>query len=302
MSVLIEFFENNNIDYLQNVSLKDISTFRIGGNADIICYPDSSESVSNIVKFCVDNGIHYFSFGKCSNVVFSDNGLKTLIIKTDKLEDISLQNDEFTFGAGVMLAKAAKYTVDNSFAGMEFAYGIPGSVGGAVYMNAGAYGGEMSQCVVRTEYVDENGEIKIIDGSEHDFGYRHSFFSNKNCVITKTFIKLKKGNREESESEIQRLQEMRKSKQPLEFPSAGSVFKRPEGYFAGKLIQDCNLCGVSVGGAKVSEKHAGFIINFNNASCNDVKNLVDLIKDRVKSEFGVQLECELKFLEDVQWK
>lgn len=295
---MIEFLTKNKIDYELDVSLKDISSFKIGGVADIICYPDTPQKVSKLIKYSVENSIRYIVFGKCSNVVFSDDGIKTLIIKTDKLNGIEFSEDTFKFGAGLMLAKASKYTVDNGYEGMEFAYGIPGSVGGAVYMNAGAYGGEMSDCVVSVTYIDEAGDICVISKNELDFGYRHSYFSDKNCIIISAEIQLKKGDKNQSFEKINEFQTARKEKQPLEYPSAGSVFKRPEGYFAGKLIQDCNLKGETVGGAQVSVKHSGFIINIGNATCNDVKLLVKKIQDTVKNEFGVELECELKFIED----
>ena len=298
MKKLLNFFENNNIEYSLDVSLKSISTFKVGGNADIICYPENSMQVSQIVKFCTSNKIKYYTFGKCSNVVFSDNGIPTLIIKTDKLNTLYFDGEYFQFGAGVMLAKASKFTIDSGFKGMEFAYGIPGSIGGAVYMNAGAYGGEMSYYVYKTEYVDEKGQICILKKEDHDFSPRHSFFSDKNCIITKTCISLEKGDQDVSWSMVDEFQNARKSKQPLDFPSAGSVFKRPEGYFAGKLIQDCDLKGVSVGGAMVSEKHSGFIINYNgNATSKDIKDLVELIKTSVFNKFGVTLECEIKFID-----
>lgn len=295
---MIGFLTNNNIDYELDVSLKDISSFRIGGIADIICYPDTIEKVSVLIKYCVENSVRYSVFGKCSNVVFSDNGIKALIIKTDRLNSIELSDDTFKFGAGLMLAKASKFSVDSGYKGMEFAYGIPGSVGGAVYMNAGAYGGEMSECVTSVTFVDDMGKIRVVSKEELDFDYRHSYFSDKNYVIVSVDIKLDKGDTAQSIAKINEFQTARKDKQPLEFPSAGSVFKRPEGFFAGKLIQDCNLKGVTVGGAQVSEKHSGFIINIGDATCNDVKNLVKLIQERVKATFGVELECELKFIED----
>ncbi len=296
MNNLLQFFQQNNIECNTDVSLKSISTFKIGGNADIICYPSSAKQISDIVKFCKQNNIHYYSFGKCSNVVFSDEGISSLIIKTDKLDDVVLEDGVFQFGAGVMLAKASKFSIDSGYKGMEFAYGIPGSVGGAVYMNAGAYGGEMSFCVEKTEYVDDNGSICYLEKNMHDFSPRHSYFSDKNYIITKTYVKLEKGDKDESFALVDEFQNARKAKQPLDFPSAGSVFKRPIGYFAGKLIQDCGLKGFSIGGAMVSEKHSGFIINFDNASCQDVKNLVEYIKHKVFDEFGVELECEIKFI------
>lgn len=298
MEKLIEFLNGENIEYAQNASLAGLSSFKIGGNARLVCYPESAQAVACTVKYCIQNGIPYFTFGRCSNVLFSDSGIKSLIIKTDRISDLGLEDGLFCFGAGVMLARASKYTVDNGFRGMEFAYGIPGSVGGAVYMNAGAYGGEMSQCVVKTEYVDENGEIKCVSKSGHGFGYRKSFFTDSKRIITKTYVSLEKGDREEAMRLINELQTARKSKQPLDMPSAGSVFKRPEGYFAGKLIQDCGLAGVGVGGAQVSTKHCGFIVNSGAATAHDVKALISLIQNRVLEKFGIRLECELKFIED----
>ena len=298
MNNLFNFFDQNKIQYSQNVDLKTISTFKVGGNADVICYPSNTDQVSEIIKYCINNGVKYYTFGKCSNVVFSDKGIKSLIIKTDNIDTINYSDGVFEFGAGVMLAKASKFTIDSGFKGMEFAFGIPGSVGGAVYMNAGAYGGEMSACVLKTEYVDEKGEICILEKKSHNFAPRNSFFSNKNCVITRTYIVLEIGDKEQSYALVDEFQTARKTKQPLDYPSAGSVFKRPEGYFAGKLIQDCNLKGVSVGGAMVSEKHSGFIINYNGlATSNDIKSLVELIKNTVFDQFGVMLECEIKFID-----
>ena len=298
MSELINFLSSNNIKFEQRVPLKDISTFKIGGFADMVCFPESAKQISDIVKFCKNNTIDYMSFGRCSNVVFSDYGIKKLIIKTDMLDLLTVEGNYITAGAGVMLAKVSRFSVDCGFKGMEFAYGIPGSLGGAVYMNAGAYGGEMSQIVYKSEYVDENGDIKTLDSEKHSFGYRKSFFSDKSYIITSSTLVLQNGDVYESERLICEFQTARKTKQPLEFPSAGSVFKRPEGYFAGKLIQDCGLKGYSIGGAKVSEKHCGFIINTGNATCDDVMNLVDHIKNSVFETFGVHLECELKFICD----
>lgn len=296
--MLEEYLQKSDIEYSENVLLKDISTFRIGGNARIIAYPDSTVKVSELVKYCRESDINYMTFGKCSNVLFPDRGIESLIIKTDRIGDTDFKDGVFCFGAGVMLAKASKYTVDSGYCGMEFAYGIPGSIGGAVYMNAGAYGGEMSQCIIKTEYVDAEGDIKTLEKESHDFGYRHSFFTDRSCIITKTYISLEKGDKKHSEELINEFHNSRKSKQPLDMPSAGSVFKRPSGYYAGKLIEDCGLRGASVGGAMVSTKHCGFIVNYDNASENDVRELIALIKKKVLEKFNVELECELKFIGD----
>ncbi len=298
MSELITFFKDNSIYFEQNVSLKEISTFKIGGSADIVCFPSTAEQASLIVKKCIAENIPYISLGRGSNVLFSDDGLKSLIIKTDRLDNLVVSGDFITSGAGVMLARVSRFSVDCGFKGMEFAYGIPGSVGGAVYMNAGAYGGEMSQVVYSTEYVDEKGDICTLNTSDHCFGYRNTFFTGKKCIVTSVTFHLEKGDSVESQRLINEFQTARKTKQPLEFPSAGSVFKRPEGYFAGKLIQDCNLKGFSIGGAQVSEKHSGFIINIGDATSDDVKKLIEHIQKTVFDNFGILLECELKFICD----
>ena len=189
MTKFTDFLSSANIVYSLNASLKELSSFKIGGSAAIICYPDCAEKAAALVKYCNENGMKYMTFGRCSNVLFPDSGLLTPIIKTDKMNSMVFSDGLFCFGAGVMLAKASKYTVDKGYAGMEFAYGIPGSVGGAVYMNAGAYGGEMSQCIEKTEYVDDRGNICVLEQKLHEFGYRHSYFSDKNYIITKTFCK-----------------------------------------------------------------------------------------------------------------
>lgn len=298
MTKFTDFLSSENIVYSLNASLKELSSFKIGGSAAIICYPDCAQKAAALVKYCNENGMKHLTFGRCSNVLFPDRGLLTPIIKTDKMNSIAFSDGLFCFGAGVMLAKASKYTVDNGFAGMEFAYGIPGSIGGAVYMNAGAYGGEMAQCIVKTEYVDDRGNIRVLEQKLHEFGYRHSYFTDKNYIITKTYIALEKGDRSRSAALIDEFQSARKSKQPLDMPSAGSVFKRPQGYFAGKLIEDSGLKGASVGGAMVSTKHSGFIVNYDNASEVDVKELISVIQKKVMEKYGVLLECELKFIGD----
>ena len=277
MTKFTDFLSSANIVYSLNASLKELSSFKIGGSAAIICYPDCAEKAAALVKYCNENGMKYMTFGRCSNVLFPDSGLLTPIIKTDKMNSMVFSDGLFCIGAGVMLAKASKYTVDKGYAGMEFAYGIPGSVGGAVYMNAGAYGGEMSQCIEKTEYVDDRGNICVLEQKLHEFGYRHSYFSDKNYIITKTYVSLEKGDRSNSAALIDEFQSARKSKQPLDMPSAGSVFKRPQGYFAGKLIEDSGLKGAFVGGAMVSTKHSGFIVNYDNASERDVRELISCL-------------------------
>ncbi len=298
MNNLLDFLIQNSIDFFENISLKDFGTFKIGGNARLVCMPNSTTQVSEIIKYCYENSVDYITIGRGSNVVFSDDGVKSLLIKTDKIDLIEKSDDVFTFGAGVMLARASRYSVDCGYKGMEFAYGIPGSVGGALFMNAGAYGGEMSQIVCYAEYVDDRGNICVIDKKSLDFGYRHTFFSDKKYIVTSVSFKLSKGNKADSEKLIKEFQDARKSKQPLEYPSAGSVFKRPEGHFAGKLIQDSSLGGYTIGGAQVSTKHCGFIINVGDATCSDVKKLIAHIQKTVKQNYNIDLECEIRFIGD----
>lgn len=294
MRHIAEFCDKNSISYQSNVLLKNISTFKIGGIAPVIVSPDCSEKVSCLVSFLKDKNVPFKMIGNCSNILFPDETLDYVLVKTDKLQKLEFENDRLICGAGVILAKAASTALKNEFSGMERLFGIPGTVGGAVTMNAGAYGSEMSCIVTETEYVDLNGDIKTVSGSDHDFGYRHSCFFDSGFV-TKTILQLSKGSYSEIRSVMDECTAKRVSSQPLDLPSAGSIFKRPEGFFAGKLIQDSGLKGYSVGGAQVSEKHAGFIVNKSNATSADVKELIRIIQTTVVEKFGVMLETEIKF-------
>ena len=226
----------------------------------------------------------------------SDNGIRGMVIKIFKnFSEISVDGDEITAQSGALLSKVSSVAAKNSLAGMEFASGIPGSIGGGVFMNAGAYGGEMKDIVLESRYIDDNFEIKTM--TQHLFSYRHSIYQDmENAVILSVKLKLRKGNSEEINAEIARLTEARVSKQPTDMPSAGSAFKRPEGYFAAKLIDDCGLRGVSVGGAQVSEKHTGFIVNTGGATCEDIKKLIRNVRWTVFEKTGVQLTPEIKFI------
>ena len=236
--------------------------------------------------------------GNGSNVLGTDKGITDWILKTDRLSELSLdENGVMTVGAGVKNVKASSFALKRSYTGLEFAHGIPGTIGGAVFMNAGAYGGTMDQIVLRTHFMKPNGEIAYIEGEEHRFGYRKSFFlDHPDYLILKTELQLHRGNYDEIQALIDDLQQRRKDKQPLEYPSAGSTFKRPVGYFAGKLIEDCGLKGYAVGGAQVSEKHAGFVINRGGATGSDVRRLISDVQAKVKERFGVDLECEVRSL------
>ncbi len=274
------------------------TSFRIGGNADCFCEVKTVEALKNIIAACKKYNTDYFIIGLGSNLLVSDNGIKGVVIKLSGEFDEIEQTGKNTIrcGAGVSLAAVCVYAKNNSLGGAEFAWGIPGSVGGAVYMNAGAYGGEIKDIVVSSRYLDENGEIKERKGKEHDFSYRHSAYSDSRNIILDVTFELSEKNKNEIFFLMQDTMEKRKKKQPLNRPSAGSVFKRPEGYYAAALIEQCGLKGVSIGGAQVSEKHSGFIVNNGGATAKDVKELIDHIKSVVKSKTGVDLHCEIKYV------
>ena len=295
---ILDFLNQNQIEYRTDLTLAELSTFKIGGKADLVVYPKDENEASALIRFSKAKKMPLVYLGNGSNLLCSDNGCRNWILKTEKMNCLELDDaGVLQVGAGVRLAKASSFAAKNGWAGMEFAYGIPGSLGGAVFMNAGAYDGSMDQIVIETTYLDEDGQIHILKGNSHQFGYRKSFFSaHPEYLIVSSKLQLHKGNTEEIFAVIDDLQQRRRDKQPLEFPSAGSTFKRPVGYFAGKLIQDAGLRGYSIGGAQVSEKHCGFIINKGGATCADVKALIAYVQKEVKMQFGVDLECEVKEL------
>ncbi|MBQ7096179.1 MAG: UDP-N-acetylmuramate dehydrogenase [Clostridia bacterium] len=298
MKKLEDFLIKNQIIYRTDLTLADLSTFKIGGKADMVVYPSTEEQCTALIRFAKKQGEKLIFLGNGSNVLCSDDGCRNWILKTEGLNRLQLdKNHVLTVGAGVRLVKASSFTAKEGLTGMEFAYGIPGSMGGAIFMNAGAYGGSMDQIVIETRYLDSNGDPHILKGERHQFGYRHSFFTeHPDYLIIETRLQLQPGDKKEILATIEDLQNRRKEKQPLEYPSAGSTFKRPEGYFAGKLIQDAGLRGHSIGGAQVSEKHCGFIINAGGASCKDIKELIRYVQQEVKKQFDVQLECEVREL------
>ncbi len=281
------------IELSENVALCNYTTFKIGGCTPLMVSPASTEEVSRTVKIFNKYNISYFTLGNGSNLLVSDEGITKAVIFTGKLADVTVSENKIIAGSGCFLAKAASEAAKNSLCGMEALHGIPGTVGGAVIMNAGAYGSEMAHVVEYTDYVDKFGESHRVFGAEHRFGYRKSCFSESD-IVTSVCFALEKGDSDEIYSKMNELAKKRRDSQPLEFPSAGSVFKRPEGYFAGKLIQDSGLKGKTVGGAQVSEKHAGFIINIGGATCSDVLELVKIIQDTVYENYGVHLETEIK--------
>ncbi len=278
-----------------NEPMKKHTSFKIGGDAAVYIKAGNLCRLSVIVEECKKTDTKFFLLGNGSNILVDDSGMDCVVIRLDgDFKEIFMLDSETVYcGAGASLASLCKFALNNGLSGLEFAWGIPGTVGGAVFMNAGAYGGEMSKVVVCVNHIDSEGAIGRIDGDELNFGYRTSVYRKNGCIITGVALKLKSDNPDSIRFRMDDYMSRRADKQPLEFPSAGSVFKRPEGNFAGALIEQCGFKGKSVGGAEVSEKHAGFIINKNNATAKDVKTLISQIQETVKRETGYSLECEL---------
>lgn len=281
----------------REVSMKNYTSFKVGGPAELFLSPEDAGQTAKLVRFCEKEEIPVFVLGKGSNLLVSDRGIKGAVIYTGKQCGISL-TDENTVRAqsGASLAQLCTFALENSLSGLEFAYGIPGTVGGAVFMNAGAYGGEMKDVLLNSEYVSTDGTSGELDNEAMELSYRHSAYENSNLVITSASVRLAHADRNEIKSTMNDILARRKEKQPLEYPSAGSTFKRPEGNFAGALIEQCGLKGVSVGGAQVSEKHAGFIINRGGATAADILSLIKHVQARVKAQTGVSLETEIRLI------
>lgn len=281
----------------REVSMKNYTSFKVGGPAELFLSPEDAGQTAKLVRFCEKEEIPVFVLGKGSNLLVSDRGIKGAVIYTGKQCSISM-TDENTVRAqsGASLAQLCTFALENSLSGLEFAYGIPGTVGGAVFMNAGAYGGEMKDVLLNSEYVSTDGTSGELDNEAMELSYRHSAYENSNLVITAASVRLAPADRNEIKSTMNDILVRRKEKQPLEYPSAGSTFKRPEGNFAGALIEQCGLKGVSVGGAQVSEKHAGFIINRGGATAADILSLIKHVQARVKAQTGVSLETEIRLI------
>ena len=276
--------------------MKKHTTFRVGGPADVLVQPDET-ALAAILALCRRYHVPYSFIGNGSNLLVGDKGIRGVVIEmTDPMGNIEVDGTKITAQAGAMLSKIVNTAASNGLGGMEFAAGIPGSVGGAVVMNAGAYGGEMKDIIEKVYVLDENGAQLELDRDALDLGYRHSCIPEKKYIVTKVVLELVPRNEAEIRSEMKELNEKRAEKQPLQYPSAGSTFKRPEGYFAGKLIMDAGLRGYQVGGAQVSEKHCGFVINKGDATAADICQLMRDVSDKVQAQFGVVLEPEVKMI------
>lgn len=272
------------------------TTFKIGGNASLVVYPESETQISEIVKAAKQASIRLITIGNGSNLLVDDDGIDACVMILDEhFSDIRLIDEETIYAsAGAMLIKVCRFAYENGLSGLEFAYGIPGTCGGGAFMNAGAYGGEMKDVLVKCSHIDKDGNIGCLENDDLKLSYRHSAYYDNDYIITGLYLKLKKGDKAEIKEKMDDLISRRRNKQPLEFPSAGSTFKRPEGYFAGALIEECGLRGRSVGGAQVSEKHCGFVINKGGATCKDVLELCKICSDTVYDKKGVKLEMEIR--------
>ena len=279
------------------------TTFRIGGPADYFVELESIDEVKAGVRICQEENLPWFVLGRGSNLLVSDQGYRGVILSIYKgFQKVEIDGEILTVQAGTLLTTLSGKALDASLAGMEFASGIPGTVGGAVVMNAGAYGGEMKDIVRQVTVLDQEGIVRTLTGEEMQFGYRTSLAKKKGYIVLETVLELQHGQKEEIRERMQGLKAKRIAKQPLEYPSAGSTFKRPEGYFAGKLIMDAGLRGAHVGDAQVSEKHCGFVVNTGHATAADVRELMRQIQEKVQEQFGVRLEPEVRFLGEFESK
>ena len=285
-------------DYIrQNESMAKHCTFRCGGEAEIYIVPGTVEELVQVIAVCKESDYPYMVIGNGSNILVRDEGYKGAIIEiNNRISSIDVIGEDIVADAGAKLSAVAIAAYENDLAGFEFAHGIPGNVGGAVVMNAGAYGGEMKDVIKWVKVLNDNNEVEKIEAEDLELGYRTSVIAKKGMVVLQMCIGLQIGSAGEIGEMMQILMEKRRFKQPLEYPSAGSTFKRPEGYFAGKLIEDAGLRGYRVGGAMVSEKHCGFVINYDNAVATDILKLIQDVQDKVKEHSGVTLEPEVKII------
>lgn len=298
---VIDFINKNLVDsaYYLHEDMKKHTTFKTGGTADIVVEAQSINELQTLMKYVLEEGIPYIVVGRGSNLIVSDKGVRDLVIKIDKnLSKCIIDNDVLEVEAGAAIIDVSKEAQRNSLSGLEFACGIPGTVGGAVFMNAGAYGGEIKDILEEVLVLTIEGDLTVKKASELDLGYRSSVIQKNGDIILKAKFNLSKGNKEDIQNEMNEFTRKREESQPLEFPSAGSIFKRPTGYFTGKLIQDANLKGYQIGGAQVSLKHSGFIINTGNATSSDIVSLIKHIQAEVKKLFDVALETEVKLIGD----
>ena len=296
---LLQKLKELNIPYFEEQPMTEYTTMQIGGPASVVARVRSAEELILAVKAAKELGVRFTVIGNGSNVIFADRGFDGLVIVTSDMKQYTIEGNLIKADCGVSVTRLSVEAQKAGLAGLSFAYGIPGTLGGGVYMNAGAYGGSLSDVVISSICFDtEHDTIRKIDFEEHEFSYRHSIYTkNPNLVILAAMLELKPGDKDEIAEQMSGFIKSRKEKQPLDLPSAGSVFKRPLGYYAGELIENCGLKGYRIGGAEVSEKHAGFIVNRGHATADDVRRLVVHIQNTVKREYAVNLECEIKYID-----
>lgn len=278
-------------------SMASHTTFRIGGLADCFVQLENTEQLIKVRKYLSQVGVPFFVLGNGSNLLVSDEGFRGVILQIGpKMNRVTVEGSVIVAQAGASMAQIARTAMEHELTGMEFASGIPGTIGGGVVMNAGAYGGELSRIVTQVNVVNSEGEIMELDNETMEFGYRTSTIRNNSFTVTEVILRLEKGDRQQIRERMEELAARRREKQPLEYPSAGSTFKRPAGHYAGQLIMEAGLRGFQCGGAKVSDKHCGFVINTGNATAEDVRKLIREVQARVRDQFNVDLETEVLFL------
>lgn len=296
MQKYIQIFSNQGFEDLRfNVPLSSHTSFKIGGPADVLINITSEKEIEKALSLCSKKGLPYFVMGNGSNLLVRDGGIRGAVIKINEgFDDIVVEGNKLRAKAGALLTVVSKAALKNSLEGMEFASGIPGTIGGAISMNAGAYGGEMKDVVESVRVMNSSGIVTVLNNEEMNFSYRNSRVKLDDLIVLDVMINLNKGDYGQIDSRMKELTLQRTTNQPLELPSAGSTFKRPEGYFAGKLIEDSGLKGLRHGDAQVSDKHCGFVVNRGNSTCKEVMELIDVIRKTVKDKYGVDLEMEIK--------
>ena len=302
MNDIIQKIKEENICKIdEDVSLSKLTTYRVGGKASCIAYPKDINELVNLLKLLKSNGIKYKLLGNGSNLLFSDNDYQGVLIKLSEFNNIEfISKNKLRVGAGYSLIKLSLLTAKKGLTGLEFASGIPGSVGGAVFMNAGAYKSDMGYVVESVKVLTPNYEVINLENKEMNFHYRSSYLQkNRDYICLEVIIKLQFGKKDAIEEVIKERRERRIASQPLEYPSAGSVFRNPDGNFAGKLIEDCSLKGMKRGGAMISDKHANFVVNYKDATSSDIKYLIDLAHDKVLEKYGIDMKIEQEF---VNWE
>ena len=295
MRNIIEICQKLNCKFKENEELKQHSSFRTGGKADLFVWAENAEQCVEILKAAKIQNIPVHILGKATNLLISDDGVRGIVLKLESQKKFLRDGNLVRVWAGESLASLCKFAAEESLSGLEFAYGIPGSVGGAVYMNAGAYGGEIKNCLKSVTFIDDDFSIKTLPAEDLDLSYRHSIFCGKNQLILEAVFELENGEKSQIQAAMDDVMQKRIDKQPLEFPSAGSTFKRPEGAFASALIDQCGLKGFRIGGACVSPKHAGFIVNDKDGTCQDILDLIAEVQKVVFEKTGYSLETEVEF-------